>query len=630
MRVAPNFIINKRECIVPLVVEEPSIVAGLSAAAAMARTTGGFTASLSESLLIGQIHLIGVTDVEVALTSLREESPQLIDRADDIHPRLHARGGGVRDIEFKALSLVSDTPVIAVHILVDTCDAMGANLVNTICESMAPRLEEISGGKAALKILSNLVDRSVCSATVTYSIDDLASDSMPSTEVRDRIIMASEIAIADPHRAVTHNKGVMNGIDALAIATGNDWRAIEASAHAYAARSGRYSSLTKWSSAANGDLLGEITVPLKPGIVGGTLSSNPAATLGVAIAGVASAIQLAEMMAAVGLAQNFAALRALVTSGIQKGHMRLHARSVATAAGTPDHHLDDVVRRLVESGDIKDWKAAEILRDLENAQAERLASSAFAAGKIILLGEHAAVYGRHALAIPIVDAVRASATLTDKETSLTVREWGLSTVLDRKDGSGVGAAVNTIFDELGVDDSKFTINVSSSLPQGMGLGSSAAIAVAIVRAVAVCVGADIDNERVNAIAYACEKLAHGNPSGLDNTLSCYGEPMLFQKGAPLIFQTLELHEPPPLLIGFSKNPGRTIDQVSNVRSRYDKNLSQYEAIFDQMDEISCRGAAALTAGQYEELGQLMNICHGLLNAIEGINARPREHDYYCT
>ncbi|MBT5862575.1 MAG: hydroxymethylglutaryl-CoA reductase, degradative [Gammaproteobacteria bacterium] len=614
--VAPNFIINKRECIVPLVVEEPSIVAGLSAAAAMARTTGGFTASLSESLLIGQIHLVGVTDVEVALTSLREESPQLIDRADDIHPRLHARGGGVRDIEFKALSLVSDTTVIAVHILVDTCDAMGANLVNTICESMAPRLEEISGGKAALKILSNLVDRSVCSATVTYSVDDLASDSMPSTEVRDRIIMASEIAIADPHRAVTHNKGVMNGIDALAIATGNDWRAIEASAHAYAARSGRYSSLTKWSSAANGDLLGEITVPLKPGIVGGTLSSNPAATLGVAIAGVASAIQLAEMMAAVGLAQNFAALRALATSGIQKGHMRLHARSVATAAGTPDHHLDDVVRRLVESGDIKDWKAAEILRDLENAQAERLASSAFAAGKIILLGEHAAVYGRHALAIPIVDVVRASATLTDKETSLTVREWGLSTVLDRKDGSGVGAAVNTIFDELGVGDSKFTINVSSSLPQGMGLGSSAAIAVAIVRAVAVCVGADIDNERVNAIAYACEKLAHGNPSGLDNTLSCYGEPMLFQKGAPLIFQTLELHEPPPLLIGFSKNPGRTIDQVSNVRSRYDKNLSQYEAIFDQMDEISCRGAAALTAGQYEELGQLMNICHGLLNAIE--------------
>ena len=614
--VAPNFIINKRECIVPLVVEEPSIVAGLSAAAAMARATGGFTSLLSESLLIGQIHLVGVTNVEAALASLREESLQLLDRADNIHPRLHARGGGVRDIEFKTLSLADDTPVIAVHILVDTCDAMGANLVNTICESMAPRLEEVSGGQAALKILSNLVDRSVCSATVTYSVDDLASDSMSGTEVRDRIIVANEIAIADSHRAVTHNKGVMNGIDALAIATGNDWRAIEASAHAYAARSGRYSSLTKWSSAANGDLLGEITIPIKPGIVGGTLSSNPAAALGVAIAGVESAIQLAEMMTAVGLAQNFAALRALATSGIQKGHMRLHARSVAATVGTPNHYLDDVVRRLVASGEIKDWKAAEIRRDLENEQAEDSANSVFAAGKIILLGEHAAVYGRHALAIPIVDAVRANATLTDKETSLTVREWGLSTVINRKDESGVGAAVNIILDELDVGDSKFTINASSSLPQGMGLGSSAAIAVAITRAVAVCVEADIDDERVNAIAYACEKLAHGNPSGLDNTLSCYGEPLLFQKGASLAFQALELRDAPPLLIGFSKNPGRTIDQVSSVRSRYDKSSSQYEAIFDQIDEISCRGAVALTAGQYEELGQLMNICHGLLNAIE--------------
>ncbi|MDG2107098.1 MAG: hydroxymethylglutaryl-CoA reductase, degradative [Woeseiaceae bacterium] len=614
--VAPNFIINKRECIVPLVVEEPSVVAGLSAAAAMARVTGGFTALLSESLLIGQIHLVGISDVEVALVSLREKLPQLIDKANGIHPRLSARGGGVRDIEYKVLSLANEVSVVAVHILVDTRDAMGANLVNTICESIAPMLEKISGGEAALKILSNLVDRSVCSATVTYRVDDLMSDSMSGAEVRDRIIMANEIAIADSYRAVTHNKGVMNGIDAFAIATGNDWRAIEASIHGYAARSGHYSALTKWSSTTNGDLLGEITIPLKPGIVGGTTSSNPAAILGIAIAGVESAVQLAEMMAAVGLAQNFAALRALVTSGIQKGHMRLHARSVAMAAGTPDRYLDLAIQRLVASGEIKDWKAMEILQDLENKQAGHPTGSAFAAGKIILLGEHAAVYGRHALAIPILDAVRANATLNDNKTCLTLKEWGLNTIVDRENQSGVGAVVNTILDELDVDNSKFLINVSSNLPRGMGLGSSAAIAVAITRAIALCIGADIDDERVNAIAYACEKLTHGNPSGLDNTLSCYGKPMLFQKGKPLASKALELCNPLPLLVGFSKNTSLTIDQVLGVRSRYDKNLSQYEAIFDQIDEISCRGSRALTAGHYEELGRLMNICHGLLNAIE--------------
>ncbi len=616
LAIAPNFLVNKRECIVPLVVEEPSIVAALSNAAAMARSTGGFSAMIDESLLVGQIHVVDIADVDAAIALLRAASADMISMANGVHPRLKARGGGVRDIELRVLQIKDGSPLIAVDVLVDTGDAMGANLVNTICESIAPQIAAICGGEIALRILSNLTDRSVCRAMVRYSVESLMDGSMAGEEVRDRIVLASDIAMADPYRAVTHNKGVMNGIDALAIATGNDWRAIEAGAHAFAARSGQYSALTQWSIAANGDLLGEISVPVKPGIVGGTLSSNPAAALGLAIAGVESASQLAELMAAVGLAQNFAALRALATSGIQKGHMRLHARSIAMSAGAPDDRLDEVVDRLVASGDVKDWKAAEIINGLDDTESEEQGAVATAAGKIILFGEHAVVYGRHALAVPIVDAVRASAIPDNHNTTLGVKEWGLQSVVDRDSSEGVDAAINRILEELRVGDTKFRINVRSSLPRGMGLGSSAAIAVAITRAVAQCAGIDIDDERVNAIAYAAEKLAHGTPSGVDNTVSCYGEAMLFRNTGLLDIQKLQLKEFPPLVIGFSHEAGLTCEQVAGVRSRFDQDTRRYDALFDQIDEISRAGAKALLAKQYDTLGRLMNLCHGLLNAIE--------------
>jgi hydroxymethylglutaryl-CoA reductase len=527
---------------------------------------------------------------------------------------MKARGGGVRDIEFRELKLQDGSTVIAVHVLVDTCDAMGANTVNTLCESLAPRIAEICGGDIALRILSNLVDRSVCSATVRYAVESLASDAMEGPDVRDRIVLADEIAAVDPYRAATHNKGIMNGIDALAIATGNDWRAIEAGAHAYAARSGRYSALTRWSVGPDGDLLGEIRIPLKPGIVGGTVSTNPAAALGLAIAGVQSAAALAELMAAVGLAQNFSALRALATSGIQKGHMRLHARSVATSAGTPDDRLDEVVDKLVESGEIKTRKAKKILAGF--AASEAAVETSIAAGKIILLGEHAVVYGRHALAVPIPDAVRAAAVRTDEPTTLTVQDWNYYSVIESGSDEGVNAVVNLIIDRLGVTDSSFSIDVASSLPPGMGLGSSAAVAVAISRAVAKCAGLEIEDADVNEIAFAAEKLTHGTPSGIDNTLSCYGKPMLFQNSGSLEVEVLPLDEMPPLVIGFSHVAGSTYEQVAGVRRRFDQDESGYNAIFDQIDGISKAGANALKAKQYQELGSLMNLCHGLLNAIQ--------------
>ncbi len=615
LAIAPNFVVNERECIVPLVVEEPSIVAALSGAAALARNTGGFSATLAESLLTGQVHIVNVADVDVAITSLTESAAELIELADNVHPRLKSRGGGVRDIEFRVLQMSDGSDLIVVHVLVDTCDAMGANLVNTICEAIAPRIQTLCGGDIALRILSNLADRSICSAAVRYEARDLATETMSGDEVRDRIVLANEIALADPHRAVTHNKGVMNGVDALAIATGNDWRAIEAGVHAYAARGDRYSSLTRWSVDKSGDLLGEIELPLKPGIVGGTLSSNPAAALGLAIAGVESAAQLAELMAVVGLAQNFAALRALATSGIQKGHMRLHARSLASAAGAPDHLLDRVVDKLVESGDVKDWKATEILAALLGEKADDNAAASTAAGKIILLGEHAVVYGRHAVALPIPDAVTARASLSDSHTTLRIPDWGLNTIVSIDAVDGVDAAINLILQKLGAADSTFDIRATSSLPRGMGLGSSAAIAVAITRAIAQCMEMELSLETINAIAYECEILAHGKPSGIDNAISCYGEAMLFQNAGVLDMTVLELDEVPPLLIGFSHESGATLEQVAGVRERYEAEPRRFDAVFDQMDELSRGGAEALKAGNYDELGRMMNICQGLLNAI---------------
>ena len=616
LAIAPNFIVNGRECIVPLVVEEPSIVAALSSAAALARATGGFSAVLSESLLVGQVHIAGVADIDAAIESLDESCDELLSLADDVHPRLKERGGGVRGIEFRKLSLADGSPIVAVHLLVDTRDAMGANLVNTLCESIAPRLAEICSGDAVLRILSNLTDRSVCTASVRYTIDNLTRESMTGAEVRDRIVLASDIAIADPHRAATHNKGVMNGIDALAIATGNDWRSIEAGAHAYAARSGQYSSLTRWFTDTNGDLVGEISVPLKPGIVGGTLSSNPAAALGLAITAVQSASELAELMAAVGLAQNFSALRALTTSGIQEGHMRLHARSVATAAGASDVHMNEVVDKLVDSGEIKSWKAEEIIAGLGDSPFDNNAVGASAAGKIILLGEHAVVYGRYALALPIPDAVTAFVAKNENRTTLTVRDWGLHAIVDQNCTDGIDAAINLILERLGVATSNFSIEVSSVLPRGMGLGSSAAIVVAITRAVAACKKVEIDDAAVNEIAFACEVLAHGTPSGVDNTMSCYGEPMLFRNSGKLDMEILQLDRMPPLVIGYSHDSGPTHEQVAGVRSRYEQDRPRYEAIFDQIDDISRAGATLLKAQQYHELGQSMNICHGLLNALQ--------------
>ena len=611
--VAPNFRVNGRDYIVPMAVEEPSILAALTFAATLALKNGGFEAHCDESLLAGQVHLTGAS--ADAAASLRASREELLSLANDVHPRLSARGGGARELLIRELELPDGQPLIAAHILVDTCDAMGANLVNTICEAIAPRMAEIAGGNVALRILSNLCDRSLVTARVRYSVRSLARGELDGAEVRDGIVLANDIAASDPHRAATHNKGIMNGIDPLAIATGNDWRAIEAGAHAYAASTGRYLPLTDWSVDDNGDLAGEIVVPLKVATVGGTLRANPAASLGLALTGAGTAAQLACLMAATGLAQNFAALRALATSGIQQGHMRLHARSVAATAGAPREHFDTVVDELVASGDVKLRKAQEIVAAIGTADSDDARASATASGKVILLGEHAVVYGKHALALPVADAVRGRVENADSGISLSIAEWGVHRCIDVQVTEGIDAAVATILRELEVPDSGYAIRLRSRLPPGMGLGSSAALAVAIVRAFDELLGIGLDDERVNAIAFECEKLAHGTPSGVDNTLATYGTPMLFRNDGGLHFEPLELSEIPPLVVAWGAEPGDTKEQVALVRNRRDEQPDLMDALFEQMDQIALQGADALRRADYTQLGSLMDVGHGLLNAI---------------
>jgi len=614
LAIAPNFIVNGKDRLVPMAVEEPSIVAGLSFAAGLARKHGGFEADCEESLLAGQVHVTDVDDIDAAARSIVRASEELLTLANQVHPRLVKRGGGAREIDVRQLELPDGKLAIAIHVLVDTCDAMGANLVNTICEALAPRIAEICGGNVALRILSNLVDRSVVTARAVFDVEALATADLDGTAVRDAIVMTSNIAAVDEYRAATHNKGVMNGIDAVAIATGNDWRAIEAGVHAFAAREGRYRPLSAWSIGAKGELTGEIRVPLKVGIVGGTVAANPAAALGIRIAGVESAIELAELMAVVGLAQNFAALRALATTGIQQGHMRLHARSVVAALRVPDEKFDEVVAQLVADGDIQSTRASEIAASLDAPAVADEEPMGIAAGKVILLGEHAVVYGKHALAVPIPRAVGATVCASDSGLSLAVPEWGMSQTIGAGEND-VDAAIRLILRELGIDRDNFAIQMRSALPRAMGLGSSAAFAVAIVRAFDSALDLGLADERVNDLAFACEKLAHGTPSGIDNTLATYARPMLFRNADGLQFDVLELDEALPLVIACCDQAGSTHEQVAGVRGRHDSSREPYAAIFEQIDALSLAGATALSNQDYGELGRLMNINQGLLNAI---------------
>ena len=361
--VAVNFLVNGREVLVPMAVEEPSVVAGASFMAKLARAGGGFTAHVTEPHMIGQMQILGVADLPAARLRLLENKARLLELANQVDPVLIKVGGGARDLEVRLIDSSPIGPFLVAHLIYDTRDAMGANAVNTACETLAPAVEQISGGRVHLRILSNLADRRLARVRCTIPLAALAFGEFSGERVRDGIIEAYAFAAVDSYRAATHNKGIMNGVDAVVIATGNDWRAIEAGAHAYAARGGRYTSLSTWGN-AGGDLVGTLEMPLAVGIVGGATKVHPTAQAALKLIGVTNARELAEIIVSVGLAQNLAALRALATEGIQRGHMTLHARQVAIAAGATGPLVDQVAGRMVAEKTVRSDRAEAILKEV--------------------------------------------------------------------------------------------------------------------------------------------------------------------------------------------------------------------------------------------------------------------------
>jgi hydroxymethylglutaryl-CoA reductase len=357
--IAVNFLINGKDYLIPMAIEEPSVVAAASHAAKLARPTGGFQASSTDPLMIGQVQLVRSKSPKDAEKHILASKKEILDRANQQDPVLVSKGGGAKDLQVRVLPSLRGTMVIA-ELLVDCRDAMGANVVNTMAESVAPMLEKLSDGRANLRIISNLADKRVARSSVRVSKEALGGE-----EVVDGIVDAYAFAAADPYRCATHNKGVMNGVTAVCLATGNDTRAIEAGAHAYAARTGHYSPLTRWSKDKNGDLEGSIEIPTAVGIIGGITAVHPIAKICLKILGVKTARELGEVMASVGLAQNLAALRALAAEGIQHGHMSLHARNIAAMAGAEGEIIDQVAAAMVSERKVRLDRAKEIVNQID-------------------------------------------------------------------------------------------------------------------------------------------------------------------------------------------------------------------------------------------------------------------------
>jgi hydroxymethylglutaryl-CoA reductase len=610
--VATNFQINGRDYLVPMCVEESSIVAAASYAAKLIRESGGFVCKSSEPLMISQVQLLRVPDLAAAWQAVEIEAPVLVAEANEHLASLLERGGGVRDVEPRVVQAPGTAPMMVVHIVVDVRDAMGANLVNTVAERMAPRLEALTGGEARLRILSNLSDRRLARAEVRVKHEVLSSKGLDGRDVAQQILEAHQFAVADPYRACTHNKGIMNGIDPILVATGNDWRAVEAGAHAYAARSGQYGPMSDWSVNERGDLVGVLEIPLAVGIVGGITRAHRMAQLALKILGIRSAQELAEVCAASGLASNLAALKALATEGIQRGHMALHARNIAYSVGAAPSEIDLVVQTMIARGKISHTAAMEIVAELKSHAGRRPDPhpvNQYAVAKAILFGEHSVDHGEPALAVPVREAL----------ITLLVEDNEYGEILIRSssgdfDERGPIEITRTVIKELGLPpDTGLTVTGHTSIPVHAHLGSSAAYAVALTRAVAQKFGLDLPPEQVNAVAFEAEKLSHGTPSGIDNTVVTYERPVWFTRSGQ--FELLSVGRRFELCLAYTGEavPTKTVNREWDERMR--REPERFRAAILSLGELARSGRDALTSGDLPRLGSLLTETHRLFQDL---------------
>ncbi len=617
-----NFLVDDREYLVPMAIEEASIIAAVSKAAMLIRKGGGFSTDVDDPVMIGQVQVLDLPDPADAAERLLARKAEVIEQANLAQPRMVKRGGGVFDLETRVLPGGGGIgEMLVVHLLMDVREAMGANAVNYACEAAGPVIEEITGGRVNLRILSNLADRRLARAGFRLPLEVLAREGMSGGEVGERLLEADHLAQVDPYRATTHNKGIFNGIGAAAMALGQDWRAIEAGGHAYAAREGRYRSLTRYR-VENGCLHGSIELPMQVGWVGGAVSSHPGVRLLREISGVGSAVELSGLLAAVGLAQNFAACLALSTVGIQSGHMALHARSVAISVGVPPEHVEEVAQRMIRRGQVKVAVAEEIYRTMRKepvsaAEPDGLPIESHAPGKVVLFGEHATVYNYPGItaSIDVGLTIRLSPD-ADGPRFLNPRfKQVFPAPRSDQDLRLFSKAVDEALEMYDLRSAPIAIQIESELVPGMGLGSSAAFSAALCSALRRYQGDRTAVRLGNGLfedVQRLESIFHGHPSGMDAATVLSDGVLWFRKGPPREILPIRLSRPMAGLVCLVEPGARTIEMVRHVRRSRDLNPKRVDRLLEEIGNLTTDAGIALGVGDAEDVGRLMFRNHELL------------------
>lgn len=617
-----NFLVNGRDYIVPMAIEEASIIAAVSKSALAIRGGGGFTTEVDEPVMIGQIQVMELADPQGAAETLLDHRAELIAQANLPSQRMVARGGGVFDIETRVINGGEGVgPMLIVHLLMDVREAMGANAVNSSCEAAGPLIAKLTGGRVNLRIISNLADRRLARARFALPVEQLADGEFSGEQVAQRMVEASRFAWADPHRAATHNKGIFNGIGAAAVALGQDWRAIEAGGHAYAARDGQYRGLSTYKI-EDGALVGELEMPMQAGWYGGAVNSHPGVRLLRRVSGVTNAQELAGLLAAVGLAQSFGACLALSTVGIQQGHMALHARSIALSVGVPARDVEHVAQAMIERGEVRVSTAEEIYAHLRRQRqalpaGEGQPAEAYVPGKVVLFGEHAVVYGQPGITASIDVGLKVRVSYDPNGPRFLLPQFRRVFEVEDSDldFKRFGQAVDAALEMYGLQREPLAIEVESAMVPGMGLGSSAAISAGLCLALRQYRGLPAERRwepQLFEEVQELERIFHGTPSGIDAATVLSGGVLWFRSGPPREILPIRMPQPAVGLVCIVEPGTRTIELVRQVRHSHELDPQRVEGLLAEIGEVTVQAGSALGRGDMPLVGELMYRNHDLL------------------